>query len=127
MKRFQWACAAAVVASLAVGTFVHAQAKPQKGVLVGTVVDIGSYAMLGMSEDQIPAHKARIEEGFPVGVIDEDGKMWVCVYRDNAPASHLETANKYMADFAGMKCAIQGLKYEADGVNVIRVSVISEY
>ena len=107
---------------------VYAQAaKPEKGVLVGTVIEIGTYGMQGLNDDLLAAHKARIEEGFPVGIVEEDGTVWVCVYRDNAPASHLEPANRHMAEFAGKKCAVQGLKYKSQGVNVIRVSVLSEY
>jgi len=127
MKRFYVLAVAMVVATLATTAMVSAQAKAEKGVLVGTVVDIGTYAMQGMGDDQVAAHKARIEEGFPVGVVTDDGEIWVCVYRDNAPASHLEPANRHMAEYAGQKCAVQGLKYKAKGVNVIRVSVLSEY
>ena len=53
--------------------------------------------------------------------------MWVCVYRNNAPASHLELANKHVTEYIGKKVTVQGLKYKAKGVNVIRMSVISEY
>lgn len=127
MKRFYVLAVAMVVTTLATTAMVSAQAKAEKGVLVGTVVDIGTYAMQGMGDDQVAAHKARIEEGFPVGVVTDDGEIWVCVYRDNAPASHLEPANRHMAEYAGQKCAVQGLKYKAKGVNVIRVSVLSEY
>lgn len=127
MKRLYVAGAAAVVAILGAAALVNAQAKPEKGVLVGTVIEIGTYAMQGVGDEHTAAHKARIEEGFPVGVLDEEGNVWVCVFRDNAPASHLEPANRHMAEYAGKKCAIQGLKYQAKGVNVIRVSVLSEY
>ena len=128
MKRIHVAFSAVIVASFAAAALVYAQAaKPEKGVLVGTVVELGTYAMQGIGEEHTAAHKARIEEGFPVGVVTDEGEVWVCVFRDNAPASHLEPANKHMAEYAGMKCAIQGLKYAAKGVNVIRVSVLSEY
>ncbi len=128
MKRVYVAFSAAIIASFAAVALVNAQAaKPEKGVLVGTVVELGTYAMQGVGEEHVAAHKARIEEGFPVGVVTDEGDVWVCVFRDNAPASHLEPANKHMAEYAGKKCAIQGLKYAAKGVNVIRVSVLSEY
>ena len=127
MKRLKVAFAATLAMSFVAAAFVYAQAKPEKGVLVGTVVDLGTYAMQGLGEEHNEAHKARIEEGFPVGVVTDEGEVWVCIYRDNAPASHLEPANRHLAEYAGMKCAIQGLQYKAKGVNVIRVSVLSEY
>lgn len=127
MKRFYAVVAAAMVATLGTTAIVYGQAKGEKGVLVGTVIEIGTYAMQGVGDEHTAAHKARIEEGFPVGVLDEEGNVWVCVFRDNAPASHLEPANRHMAQYAGMMCAIQGLKYQAKGANVIRVSVLSEY
>ena len=101
MKRLKVAFAATLAMSFVAAAFVYAQAKPEKGVLVGTVVDLGTYAMQGLGEEHNEAHKARIEEGFPVGVVTDE--------------------------YAGMKCAIQGLQYKAKGVNVIRVSVLSEY
>lgn len=110
--------------------FVSAQEapKPEKGVLVGDAIEITTYAMKGHSEEQAAGAKQRAERGFPVGILeDETGEIWVCVYRNTAPASHLETANKVMAPYIGQKVVVQGLKYRANGVNVIRVSVISEY
>lgn len=122
------ACAAAV---LTAGAWVFAQdaaPKGEKGVIVGNIVELGTYAMQGNTPELVAAHKARIAEGFPVGLIEEGtGEVWICVYRNNAPASHLELANKYVADFIGKKVTVQGLKYKAKGANVIRMSVISEY
>lgn len=121
-------CAAMV---LSAGAFVFAQdaaPKGEKGIIVGDLVEIGTYAMQGYTPDLVAAHKARIEEGFPVGILeDETGEMWVAVYRNTAPASHLELANKHVAEYVGKKVTVQGLKYKAKGVNVIRMSVISEY
>lgn len=103
-------------------------AKPEKGVLVGDAIEISTYAMKGLGEEYSSGAQHRAEAGFPVGLLeDETGEIWVCVYRNTAPASHLETANKVMAPFVGQKVVVQGLKYRANGVNVIRVSVISEY
>jgi len=76
----------------------------------------------------VEAHRARIEEGFPVGIIEEEtGEVWIAVFRDPAPASHLDTANEHLLPYAGKKTVVQGLKYRADGVNVVRVGVASEY
>jgi hypothetical protein len=120
-------CAAVLTA----GAWVFAQdaaPKGEKGIIVGDIVDLGTYAMQGYTPELVAAHKARIAEGFPVGMVEEGtGEVWVCVFRNNAPASHLELVNKYVADYIGKKATVQGLKYKAKGVNVIRMSVISEY
>ena len=121
-------CAAAVMTA---GAWVFAQdaaPKGEKGIIIGDVVDLGTFAMQGNTPELVAAHKARIAEGFPVGIVEEGtGDVWVCVFRNNAPASHLELANKYVAEYVGKKVTVQGLKYKAKGVNVIRMSVISEY
>lgn len=119
-----------IATALSAMAFVSAQeaAKPEKGVLVGNAIEITTYAMKGYSEEHFPGARHRAEAGFPVGIIeDETGDFWVCAYRNTAPASHLETANKVMAPLIGQKVVVQGLMYRAKGVNVIRVSVISEY
>lgn len=132
MKSKYVVLSAAVVALLSAGAFVWAQEnaapKGEKGIVVGDIIELGTYAMQGNSPELVAAHKARIEEGFPVGILeDETGEIWVCVYRNNAPASHLELANKFVADLVGKKVTAQGIKYKAKGVNVLRLSVISEY
>ena len=111
-------------------TFVSAQSatKPEKGVLVGTVVEITTYATKGLSEETVAAGKSRAEQGFPIGLLEEEtGEVWVCAYRNTAPASVIETANKYLGPFIGQKVAVQGLLYRAKGLNYVRVSVASEY
>lgn len=120
----------AVSSVLVAGSLVAAEvtSKPQKGVIVGTAIELSSYAMQGADDGAADAMIARCEQGFPVGILeDETGKVWVCVYRDNAPASGMVPANKAMQAFMGKKIAAQGMKYEAQGVNVFRLSVISEY
>ncbi len=117
--------------ALTAGAWVFAQdaaPKGEKGIIVGDVIELGTYAMQGYTPELVAAHKARIEEGFPVGILeDETGIVWIAVYRNNAPASHLELANKFVAEYVGKKVTVQGLKYTAKGANVIRMSVISEY
>lgn len=118
------------VSVLAAFAMSHAEdgATPVKGVLVGNVIEISTFAMKGTGEDAIEGAKHRAETGFPVGILeDETGTLWVATYRHTAPASHLETANKILAPYVGMKVAAQGLKYSLDGVNVVRLSVVSEY
>lgn len=122
--------AIAMTAILGLVAYVAADAtvKPERGVVIGTAVEISTYATQGLGEGSTDAMVSRCAQGFPVGIVEEEtGKVWICIYRDNAPASGLETANKAMQEFMGKKIAAQGLKYEAQGVNVMRLSVISEY
>lgn len=129
MKRALTLVGAVLFGSLMTAAVVSAQGvKPQKGVIVGQVIELSTYAMKGAGEGTAEAHKDRIKEGFPVGILEDDtGKVWVAVYRDPAPASHLETANDFVQDYVGKKVVVQGLKYEAQGLNLIRLAVISEY
>lgn len=103
--------------------------KPEKGMIIGTAIELAMYAMKGDVEgDNITAAKARAEQGFPVGIIDEEtDALYVCVFRDPAPASHLETANKYLAPLVGQKVVSQGLIYKTKYYNLIRMSIVSEY
>ena len=103
--------ALAVLTSFAlVSADIHA--KPNKGIVVGTAIEISTFAMKGAGEENIEAMQKRTEEGFPVGILeDETGELWICVYRSAAPASPLETANEQMLDLVGKKVAAQGLKY----------------
>ena len=102
--------------------------KGEKGILVGDVVDITTYAMQGLGEENVAAFKNRAELGFPVGIVEEGtGRVYICVYRNPAPASGLQLANDVLAPYMGIKVAAQGLKYHAEGVNLLRLSVISEY
>lgn len=123
------AIAVAFVAILATAVLkVNAEIEPEKGILVGQVVELSTLAMTGDMEANLEAAKARAEEGFPVALIEEEtGAMWILVYRNSAPASHLELANKHVQEYMGMQVVVQGLKYAKDGVNVIRFSTISEY
>lgn len=119
--------AVTIFATMAFG-FAQEAPKPVKGVLVGVAIEITTYAMKGLSDENTEGAKHRAEAGFPVGILEEEtGELWVCAYRNTAPASHLETANKIFAPYVGQKVVVQGLKYRAKSVNVIRVSVISEY
>jgi len=122
------AVALAVALSSVAYLSADAAMKGQKGVVVGTAVEISTLAMQGADEGSQEAMTSRCEQGFPVGILEEEtGKLWVCVYRNSAPASGLETANGAMQEYMGKKVAAQGLKYEAQGVSVLRLSVISEY
>ena len=120
-----------IIASLFTAVaYVSAGEAPEatKGIIVGDVIDITTYAMKGHSEDNIEAYKNRGGLGFPVGILeDETKRVYICVYRNPAPASGLQLANDVLAPYMGMKVAAQGLKYHAKGVNLLRLSIISEY
>ena len=122
--------AIALISSIGTVAYVAAEAvaTPEKGIVVGTAIEISTYATQGMSEKDVAAMVARCEQGFPVGILDEaTGDVWICIFRNNAPASALETGNKHLQEFMGKKVSAQGLKYKAKGVNVMRVAVVSEY
>jgi len=116
---------------VALGTVVYVAADvptPEKGIIVGTAIELSTYATQGVTEDDVPAMVSRCQQGFPVGIVDETtGEVWVAIFRSNAPASALETGNRMLEPLMGKKVSAQGLKYEAKGVNLIRIAVISEY
>ena len=119
--------AVTVFSAMAVG-YAEGGAKPEKGIIVGNVIEITTYAMKGLGEDTVEGAKHRAETGFPVGILEDGtGIVWIATYRHTAPASHLETANELLAEYVGMKVAAQGLKYTQKGANVVRLSVVSEY
>lgn len=125
------ACALAI--ALTVGTYVKVSAQTadpegEKGMVVGTIVELTTYAMTGDYTEHVDAAKARAEEGFPVAIIEEEtNAVWILAYRNAAPASHLEVPNKRVGEFIGQMAVVQGLKYTKNDVNVIRFSVIAEY
>ena len=130
----KWAFNLIAAALLVAGTYyVSAQPqdapKPEKKMIVGEVIDIAGFVMKGaIGEEHADAIKFRTEGGFPVGILDEEsGEIYIAVYKNPAPASVLETANKVMAEYAGMKVAAQGLVYRSHGMNVIRIAIIGEY
>ena len=70
----------------------------------------------------------RAEHGFPVGLIEEEtGELFICVFRNPAPASSMETANKRLTPLMGKKVVLQGLVYRSDSFNLIRIGTLSEY
>lgn len=103
--------------------------QPEKGMIIGEVIDITSYAMHGrLGLEHREAGLYRAEHGFPIGLIEEEtGTVWNAVYRLPVPAAGLQTANKIMAPFMGQKVVVQGSLYRAKGVNLVRVSLVSEY
>lgn len=125
---------AVVGAILGAAALVSAQdaKKPEgeKGMVIGIAVSVPHYAMDGTIEGEAAAKAMayEAEKDFPVGIVEDGtGDVWVCVWRDNAPASHLEKANEHLQGLMGTKVVAQGLKYKAKGASVIRVGLISEY
>ena len=137
MKKFAVILVAAVLcATIGATAYVSAQKdspgkapKGEKGVIVGDVISIIDYAMYGRrGEEHVASGQLHAENDMPIAIIeDETNVVWLTCYRDPAPASHLESANKKLHEYIGMKVAVQGLKFEAEGVSLIRISVVSEY
>ena len=129
MKKSTFAFAVLSVA-LAAFALVSANAgeKPKMSTIVGQAVELSSYAMLGGGEEHSAAMQNRCEQGFPVGIVEEEtGDLYICIYRHPAPASPMETANEKLLPLMGRQVAAQGLVYKSGSVNVMRVNVISEY
>jgi len=126
---------AAVVVSMMVMPFTDAarksksSAEPEKGMVVGEVIDIASFAMKGnRGAEYVDAGQSRASKGFPIGVLEEEtGDVWLCVYKNPAPASSLETANKVLSPYMGKKVVVQGMKHRKNGVNLIRIAIVGEY
>lgn len=119
--------AVALVLSLGI-TQVNAGGSGEKGTVVGTAVELSTYAMKGLGEGSTEEMQARAAQGFPVGIIEEgSGDLWVCVYRNSAPASGMEPANEMMSELLGQQVVVQGMKFKSSGVNLVRFSIISEY
>jgi hypothetical protein len=85
--------------------------------------------MYGRSgEEHREAGLYRAEAGFPIGILEEDtGKVFVAVYRVPVPAAGLQTANHVLAPFMGQKIVAQGLLFPSKELNMIRISVATEY
>ena len=117
----------AVAVLLVSMTFVVSgeSAQPEKGILIGTAIELSTYAMQGNKAESMVF---RAENGFPVGLIEEEtGELFICVFRNPAPASSMETANKRMTPLMGKKVVLQGLVYRSDSFNLIRIGTLSEY
>lgn len=136
MKKFSVILVAAVLcATIGATAYVSAQDEPEaapkgeKGVLVGDVISVADFTMYGRrGEEHAASGQLQVDHGMPIAIIeDETNEVWLTCFRDPAPASHLESANEVLKDYMGKKVAVQGLKYRAEGVNMIRISVVSEY
>jgi len=123
----------ALAFAVAAGVMTHVNAEvkveQEKGIVVGEVIDLVNYAMYGrMGEDHVEECNYRAENGFPLGVLEEEtGTVYVAVFRLPVPAAGLQTANAALTPYMGQKVVVQGLKFHAPGLDMIRVSAIGEY
>ena len=119
-----------VAMSLTGSTCLLAQGppKPEEGMILGEVIDIANFAMRGnRGEEHAAGGQHRAGAGFPIGILeDETGRIYVAVYRLPVPAAGLQTANSLLGPLMGKKVVVQGLKYHAGGINVVRISLVSE-
>ena len=61
-----------------------------------------------------------------VGILTEEGDVYVAVFRNPAPASGLETANELLGELMGKQVVVRGRTFDAAGVKVIEISIASE-
>lgn len=118
--------ALSIVALLLVGAGLLGAAG-EKTTITGEVIDIVGFAQNGArGEEHAEAGRYHAEKGFPVGILTEDGEVYVAVYRDPAPASPMETANEQLAPLMGKEVVAQGVVSEASGVKIIELALVAE-
>ena len=94
---------------------------------MGEVIDIAGYATKdARGEEMAESGRFRAESGFPIGILDESGEVYIAIYKNPAPASALATANRLLGDLMGKQVVARGKVYRAQGVNVIQISIASE-
>ena len=103
--------------------------KSEEGMLIGEVIDIAGYGMFGrLGKEHIEAGKYRASHGFPVGILEQEtGDIWIAIYRLPVPAAGMQTANGILTPHMGTTVVAQGVKYRTKGLNLIRLSLVSEY
>lgn len=126
--------AAALMAMVIIGSTAGVLAaikptKPEKGVIVGEVIELSTFAMKGHgSKEIIAGAKNRVGQGFPVAILeDKTGDIFVAVYKNNAPASAMVMANKILEPYVGQKVVATGQIYRAKGMNLMQIRFVSEY
>ncbi len=133
MKTLGLVGAATVIAVCVVAyvsaTPADAAEEPEIGMVVGEVIDIGNYAMKGLrGEENAAAGRYRSDLGFPIGILeDETGRVYIALYRLPVPAAGVQTGNTVLSPYMGKRVVAQGTKYHAEGVNVLRISLVTEY
>lgn len=133
MKKMTIAVVVAVVvfSGMAYVSADKTQVKPEieEGMLVGEVIDIAGYGMFGrLGKENTEAGQYHASHGFPVGILEEEtGDIWIALYRLPVPAAGMQTANGVLTPHMGTKVVAQGVKYRMKGLNLIRLSLVSEY
>lgn len=112
------------------GTFLWqqiAEAAPQRETIMGEVVDITGLLMKGTrGEEGAKAGQHHAGRGFPLGILTEEGDVYIAVYRNPAPASALETANDLLFDLMGKQVVAQGRLFEGSGLHLIEIAIVGE-
>ena len=115
-------CAAALFGAATLGA-----QESERQTLTGEIIDIASYAMRGaQGAEHAEAMRFRVEKGFPVGLLTEDGEVFIAVYRDPAPAASLQTANRALVDLVGKEVVCQGHVYRKSGIALVEIAIVSE-
>jgi hypothetical protein len=105
---------------------VGAADKPRT-TLTGEIIDLTTFAMKAdAAERDAEAMGYRVEGGFPVGLLTDDGEVYIAVYRNPAPAAGLETANKILRPLVGKQVVCQGRVFENGPVKVVEIAIVSE-
>ena len=101
----------------------------KEAVIIGEVIDIANYGMLGRrGAEHREGGLYRAKHGFPIGILEEEtGKIYIAVYRVPVPAAGLTTANGVLSPFMGQTVVVGGFTYSTPGLDVIQVSIVSEY
>lgn len=125
----KWAIVVMVAVLISGAVAYGGTPKGKKGMVIGTAIELSTYAMLDENaETFVESQKNRARLGFPVAIIEEgSGDIYICVYRNSAPASAMGPANHILEPLLGQKVAAQGLIYKKGDVNLIRLSIVSEY
>jgi hypothetical protein len=118
--------ALSILALLLIGAALVGAAE-QRSTITGEVIDIAGFVQNGArGEEYAESGRFHAEKGFPVGILTEEGHIYLAVYRDPAPASSLEPANEQLAPLMGKEVVAQGVISEASGVKLIEIALVAE-
>ena len=114
MRRALWAASLAV-ASLALGAPARAQ---EQMTVKGEVLDLTCYVAKGSKgERHKTCAKMCAKKGLPLGVLTDDGKVFVLIEDHDDPDPYAA-----VKDLAGEHAEITGKHYARDGVESLMVS-----
>lgn len=127
MKR--WIGGGLIALVVLTGTYLATAQPKKKQMVVGVVIDVIDYGRKGwQGEEHAESGKYHVDKGFPVGILeDETGTIYIACYKNPAPASGLETANKMLSSYIGKKVTAQGRVYKQGGLSVIELAIVGEY